>query len=146
MAWGWSLADTVPSSDSSTDKEYVEELTATLNPEEQMLIQMHIEGCRGDEIAEALGLKCNAVYQRLRRSISKARKVLLALMLSVLASNVAIAVEPLWRKAIFYSHPLADTLPEAKPSLTDFNRIKLFNVVYLISSGFFCSSATYETN
>lgn len=118
------LADTVPSSDTSTDKEYVEELMAALSPEEQKLMQMHIDGYRGDEIAEAMGLKCNTVYQRMHRAISKARKVMLAMLLTALASSVAVAIAitvvPQWRKAIFHTETSTDTIPKSKPSHNDF--------------------------
>lgn len=124
LALSEALENTITTNNSFPDNECVEELMAALNPDEQKLIRMHIEGYRGDEIAEAMGLKRDAVYQRMHRAISKARKVMLAMLLTALASSVAvaivIAVVPQWRKVIYHIENFTDTSHEAEPSHNTF--------------------------
>lgn len=111
------MAETIPDADNSAVAENIEELMAALSPEEQQLMQLHIEGYRADEIAKTLGLRRDTVYQRMHRVMGKARKVLLVLFLLLVASTVAIAVVPQWRHRVFGGGPTAeDTLPVSVPA------------------------------
>lgn len=61
--------------DSSADMaERIEALLGALPDEERRLLQMRLEGYDGNEIADALGIERNAVYQRMSRIIAKLRK------------------------------------------------------------------------
>lgn len=92
----------VPASDEEMRyREYVEEMMAALSPEEQRLLSLKMEGYNADEIASIMGLKRDAVYQRMHRIALKARKVLVVVLLLIGTSTVAIAVVPQWRQAVF---------------------------------------------
>jgi RNA polymerase sigma factor (sigma-70 family) len=92
----------------------VADLMAQLQPEDRRLVQMHIEGYSTGEIAERMGLKRDAVYQRMHRIVARMRKLLLILILMLLASTITVAVVPKWRQAVFPSHtPSTDTLPDS---------------------------------
>lgn len=92
----------VPASDEEMRyREYVEEMMAALSPEEQRLLSLKMEGYNADEIASIMGLKRNAVYQRMHRIALKARKVLVVVLLLIGTSMVAVAVVPQWRKTVF---------------------------------------------
>lgn len=112
------MAETIPDDDNEAVTEDIEELMAALSPEEQQLVRLHIEGYRADEIAEAMGLRREAVYQRMHRAMAKARRVLLVVFLLLVASTVAIAVVPSWRQWVFGGgEPAAvDTLPVSVPA------------------------------
>ena len=107
------LADTVAADDLLAQKEEMEHLMAALSPTEQELVRLHIEGYRPKEIATIMGLSCEVVYQRLHRTLGKARKALLVAVLLLVATTVAIAVVPQWRQWFFGSvEPAAeDTVP-----------------------------------
>ena len=64
------MAETLPDADNTAVAEDIEELMAALSPEEQQLMRLHIEGYRADEIAEAMGLRREAVYQRMAHAAS----------------------------------------------------------------------------
>lgn len=103
-------------------REYVEELMASLSPDEQRMVRLQMEGYNADEIASVMGLKRDAVYQRMHRIVLKARKVTVVLLLLIGTSTVAIAVVPQWRQAVFSSgrpapEPVQDspTDPPARP-------------------------------
>ena len=117
------MAETLSDADNATVAEDIEELMAALSPEEQQLMRLqlmrlHIEGYRADEIAEAMGLRREAVYQRMHRAVAKARRVLLALFLLLVVSTVAIAVVPQWRHRVFGGGEPSteDTLPVSVPA------------------------------
>lgn len=97
------LADTLVDEDSRQVKEDMEELMASLSPDEQRLVRLQMEGYNADEIASVMGLKRDAVYQRMHRIIVKARRVLAVVMLLFSVSTVAIAVVPQWRQTVFGS-------------------------------------------
>lgn len=120
------MAESIPNVDGSPSEEDIEELMATLNPEEQQLMRLHIEGYRADEIADVMGLNRDAVYQRMHRALSKARRVLLAVLLVAVVSSIAVAVVPQWREWVFPpadegENPAEEPLkaPEGFPSLPD---------------------------
>ena len=112
------MAETLSDADNAAVAEDIEELMAALSPEEQQLMRLHIEGYRADEIAEAMGLRREAVYQRMHRAVAKARRVLLALFLLLVVSTVAVAVVPSWRRWVFGGGEpaAADTLPVGVPA------------------------------
>ncbi len=95
------VADTVAADDLLVQKEEMEHLMAALSPAEQELVRLHIEGYRPKEIASIMGLSREVVYQRLHRALGKARKALLVLFLLLVASTVAVAVVPSWRRWVF---------------------------------------------
>lgn len=96
------MAETLAADDSSREKEEIEHLMAVLSPDDQRLLRLHLEGYRADEIAEALGLTRDAVYQRWHRALQKMRSVLVVLLLVAVASGLAIAVVPQWNRAVFH--------------------------------------------
>ena len=55
--------------------ESIDDLLAFLAPDDRRLVQMRLDGYEAEEIAKALGIKRNAVYQRLHRIIERLRKV-----------------------------------------------------------------------
>ena len=79
----------------------MEHLLAVLNPDEQRLVKLNLKGYRADEIAEALGLSRDAVYQRMHRAVMKMRTVLVVLLFVAAASGLAIAVVPQWKQTVF---------------------------------------------
>ena len=80
--------------------EDIDEIMASLSPDEQRMMRLRMEGYRADEIASILGLNRDAVYQRMHRAVVKARQVLLILFLVLVLSTLAIAVVPSWRRAV----------------------------------------------
>ena len=112
------VADMVAADDLLAQKDEMEHLMAALNPAEQELVRLHIEGYRPKEIASIMGLSRDVVYQRLHRALGKARRVLLVLFLLLVASTVAVAVVPSWRQRVFGSGEPAvvDTIPVSVPA------------------------------
>lgn len=96
------MVETLAADDSLWEKEEIEHLIAALSPDDQRLVKLYLEGYRADEIAEALGLTRDAVYQRWHRALQKMRGVLVVLLLVALASGIAIAVVPQWNRAVFH--------------------------------------------
>ena len=80
----------------------VADLMAQLQDEDRQLMQMRLEGYSADEIAQATGLKRDAVYQRIHRIVARMRKMLIVLLFILAASAIAVAVVPQWRKAVFH--------------------------------------------
>lgn len=54
--------------------EHIDDLMSRLGDEERRLMQMRLDGYDAAEIAQALGIERNAVYQRVNRIINKLRK------------------------------------------------------------------------
>lgn len=99
----------------------VNDLMAQLQPDERQLVQMRLEGYSAGEIADKMGLSRDTVYQRIHRTIAKARRFLIVLLWLLVASSIAIAVVPSWRQRVFGSgeKEVTDTLPcKAPPALT----------------------------
>lgn len=105
------MADLQAADDILEQQEELEELMSTLNDDERRMLQLQLEGYRADEIAEAMGLKRDAVYQRLHRVVGKMRRVALLLVLLCLAVTVAVAVVPQCREQVF-SHTEEEEKPE----------------------------------
>ena len=95
------MADLQAADDILEQQEELEELMSTLNDDERRMLRLQLEGYRADEIAEAMGLKRDAVYQRLHRVVVKMRRMALLLVLLCLAVTVAVAVVPQWREQVF---------------------------------------------
>ncbi len=118
------MADLQAADDILEQHEELEELMSTLNDDERRMLRLQLEGYRADEIAEAMGLKRDAVYQRLHRVVVKMRRVALLLVLLCLAVTVAVAVVPQWREQVC-SHDDEEeppkeevTMPAENPSPT----------------------------
>lgn len=79
----------------------VDDLLAQLHPDERQLLQMKMEGYSAGEIAKKMGLSRDTVYQRMHRTMLKARKMLLMLLLLLVASSITVAVVPQWRQKVF---------------------------------------------
>ncbi len=97
------MADMQTADDIFEQQEELEELMSTLNDDERRMLRLQLEGYRADEIAEAMGLKRDAVYQRLHRVVGKMRRVALLLAILCVAATVAVAVVPQWREQVFSS-------------------------------------------
>ena len=52
----------------------IDDLMASLTADDERLMRMRLEGYDAQEIADAFGIKRNAVYQRVNRIITKLRK------------------------------------------------------------------------
>lgn len=105
------MADLQAADDILEQQEELEELMSTLNDDERRMLRLQLEGYRADEIAEAMGLKRDAVYQRLHRAVVKMRRVALLLVLLCVAATVAVAVVPQWREQVF-SRTEEEEIPE----------------------------------
>ena len=108
------MEETLAADDSSQEKEEIEHLMAALIPDDQRLVRLHLEGYRAEEIAEALGLTRDAVYQRWHRALQKMRSVLAVLLFVAVASGLAIAVVPQWDRAVFHRSKAIEE-PEPTP-------------------------------
>lgn len=97
------MAATLVDEDSRQAKEDLEELMATLSPDEQRMVRLQMEGYQANEIASIMGLKRNAVYQRMHRIVVKARRAIVVVLLLIGTSAMAIAVVPQWRHTVFGS-------------------------------------------
>lgn len=124
------MVENIADADTAPMNEDLEELMACFGPEEQHLMRLYIEGYRGDEIAAMTGLKRDTVYQRIHRAMTKARRVILVILLTVVATSIAVTVVPQWRERVFprmtkkdkpseeslkqspKAAPVGDTLPE----------------------------------
>ena len=77
---------------------------------------MRLDGYSADEIAQATGLKRDAVYQRIHRIVVRMRKMLIVLLFILAASAIAVALVPQWRKAVFHrSTPPKSPTPAGTP-------------------------------
>ena len=94
----------------------VADLMAQLQEEDRKLLQMRLEGYSAEEIAQATGLKRDAVYQRLHRIVARMRKLLIALLLILAASAIAVAIVPQWRHAVFNSYTSTEDTLSNGPS------------------------------
>ena len=95
----------IPDDDTAAETErrtLVADLMAQLQDEDRQLMQMRLEGYSADEIAQATGMKRDAVYQRIHRIVARMRKMLIVLLFILAASAIAVAVVPQWRKAVFH--------------------------------------------
>ena len=111
------MAAGIPDTKASATEE-IEELMAALSPDEQRMMRLYIEGYRGDEIATMMNLRRDAVYQRMHRAVSKARRAIVVLLLLAAASSIAVAVVPQWRDRLFRSTDKPET-PTNEPPKTD---------------------------
>lgn len=105
------MADLQAADDILEQHEELEELMSTLNDDERRMLRLQLEGYRADEIAEAMGLSRDAVYQRFHRAVVKMRRVALLLALLCVAATVAVAVVPQWREQVF-SRTEEEEIPE----------------------------------
>lgn len=105
------MADLQAADDILEQHEELEELMSTLNDDERRMLRLQLEGYRADEIAEAMGLSRDAVYQRFHRAVVKMRRVALLLALLCVAATVAVAVVPQWRVQVF-SYTEEEEIPE----------------------------------
>lgn len=95
------MSATISDTGDTSASEEIEELMAALNPEEQRLLQLYIEGYCGEEIAATMGIKRDAVYQRMHRAVSRVRRAIVLILLVVVASALAVAVVPQLREWVF---------------------------------------------
>ena len=107
--------NTLADEESKHRKELIDGLISSLTPDEQRMMRLFLEGYRGDEIGAAMGLNRDAVYQRMRRTIQKMRRVALILLALLVTTVVAVAVVPEWRQHFFGKggdeENLIDTIP-----------------------------------
>lgn len=110
------LTDSFTEEDAQQRKELLEDLLSALDPDEQRMLRLYLEGYRGDEIGKEMGISRDNFYQRMHRAIQKMRSVVLILFVLLLTSGVAIAIVPQWRHLIFGSAEpeatVTDTLEE----------------------------------
>ena len=106
----------IPDDDTAAETErrtLVADLMAQLQDEDRQLMQMRLEGYSADEIANTMGIKRDAVYQRIHRIVARMRKMLIILLFILAASTIAVAVVPQWRKAVFHrSTPPSSPTPD----------------------------------
>lgn len=110
------FSDSFTEEDTQQRKELLEELLSSLDPDEQRMLRLYLEGYRGDEIGKEMGISRDNFYQRMHRAIEKMRSVVLILFVLLLTSGVAIAIVPQWRHLLFGSGKpeatVVDTLQE----------------------------------
>ena len=95
----------LPDNDAAAEAErrtLVADLMAQLQDGDRQLMQMRLEGYSADEIANTMGIKRDAVYQRIHRIVARLRKILIVLLFILAASAIVVAVVPQWRKAVFH--------------------------------------------
>lgn len=114
--------DTLAYEDTLHSKEDIDDIMASLNPDEQRMMRLRMEGYRADEIASIMETNRDTVYQRMHRAVVKARQVLLILFLVLVLSTLAIAVVPSWRKAVIEKVHLKE---EKEPYQADESDTKL---------------------
>ena len=68
------LTDTLPAPDDSSRKELLEEFAADLPPNERRLLELMLEGCDQNEIAEELAISVEAAKKKRQRLIKKIQK------------------------------------------------------------------------
>lgn len=68
------LADTLPAPDDTARKELLEEFAADLPPDERRLLDLMLEGCDQNEIAEELAISVEAAKKKRQRLIKKIQK------------------------------------------------------------------------
>lgn len=98
-------------------RETIDDLLATLSPNEQRMIRLYLQGYNGDEIGQQMGISRNNYYQRMHRTIQKMRRMALPLLALLFASAIAIAVVPQWRHHLFGGSNRVDTVGDTIPSL-----------------------------
>ena len=67
------LPDELPAARDDS-RETIDSLLDTLAPDDRRLVQMRLDGYSAEEIAQRLGIRRDAVYQRLHRIIIRLRK------------------------------------------------------------------------
>lgn len=109
----------MPDDDTAAENErrtLVADLMAQLQAEDRQLMQMRLEGYSANEIAERMGLRRDAVYQRIHRIVARMRKMLIVLLFILAASAIAVAIVPQWRKAVLHqSTPQPSPTPAGTP-------------------------------
>lgn len=68
------LADTLPAPDDTARRELLEEFAADLPPNERRLLELMLEGCDQNEIAEELAISVEAAKKMRQRLIKKIQK------------------------------------------------------------------------
>ena len=95
------IASSLAAEDSRQRQEDIDEMMASLSPDEQRMVRLQLEGYQANEIASVMGLKRDAVYQRMHRIVVKARRAMVFVLMLFFVSTVAIAVVPQWRQTVF---------------------------------------------
>ena len=111
------MAESVAADDRRHIEEEMDEVMAALNPDEQRMLRLQLEGYRSDEIAAIMGLNRDAVYQRMHRAMAKVRSVVLVLLAMMVTTTVAIAVVPHWRHVLFGKEDEPLPVEEIKPTV-----------------------------
>jgi len=113
-----SIADTLVAENLLEKQEELDRLMASLNDDERRMLRLQLEGYRAEEIAEAMGLNRDAVYQRMHRAVGKMRRVALLLAILCVAATVAVAVVPQWRQQVI-QHVVEEVTPEKEPQVPE---------------------------
>lgn len=111
------MVNTLATEDLLEQREELERLMSTLNDDERRMLRLQLEGYHADEIADAMGLNRDAVYQRLHRAVGKMRRVALLVLLLGVVVTVAVAVVPQWREQVF-SHAEEEFSPIEEPEVS----------------------------
>lgn len=117
------LADKISDEDTQQRKELLDELFSALDPDEQRMVRLYLEGYNGDEIGKELGISRNNFYQRMYRVIRKMRRIVLLLIVLLFSSAVAVTLVPEWRHFIFSRRwsvkEVINSIPEEKVIITE---------------------------
>ena len=115
------ISDSVSDEDAQHRKELLDDLIAVLEPEEQRMMHLYLEGYHGDEIGQQIGISRDAVYQRMHRAVQKMRRVVLILLAMLIVVATAVAITPQWRQTIFSGggseEEVVDSLPEQSKTI-----------------------------
>jgi RNA polymerase sigma factor (sigma-70 family) len=110
------IADNIAEEETQHRKELIDELLSTLNPEEQRMVRMYLDGYPSDEIGKSIGVSRDTVYKRMQRIVNKLKKLALLLFALLFTSAIAVTVVPGWRKLFLNNW-------ETKETVTDTNAV-----------------------
>ena len=111
-----SLSDNLADEETHHRKELIDELLSALNPDEQRLVRLYLEGYPGDEIGKTMGVSRDTVYKRLQRIVHKLRHIALLLFALLFTSAIAVVAVPEWRH-FFFSIGQEETVTDTVPVL-----------------------------
>ena len=113
------LSNNISDEESHQRNEFIDDLIASLAPDEQHMLRLYLEGYNGDEIGKKMGISRDNYYQRMHRTIQKLRYIALILLALIFTSAIAIAIVPQWRQSIFNGiipkEKVTDTVPKESP-------------------------------
>ena len=133
VSLGENVCDSVSAEDQLQRKETIDNLLSALDSEEQRMVQMYLQGYRGDEISQQMGISRDNYYQRMHRAIRKMQRLALILLALLFTSALAIAAVPQWRHAVFGAFEgVKDTIDSvSEPLLTNSDELSMADTAFI---------------